>query len=55
MHMYIICLIKVACGTESILVLTDKNEVYMWDIPWAKSDDEDEDNLEISCTKVNNM
>jgi len=54
MYMYIICLVKIACGNECILVLTNENEVYMWDIPWVKSDI-DEDNLEISSTKVNNM
>jgi len=38
-RMYMICLVKVACGSNHTLALTDKGKVYVWGSNWYKQSD----------------
>jgi len=48
MYKYMICLVKVACGSDHTLALTDKGEVYVWSANCRKQSDFNKDDLELS-------
>jgi len=52
-RMYIICLVKVACGNSHTLALTDKGKVYVWGANWTKQSNPYIEDFELSRTMVN--
>jgi len=51
--MYIIYLVKVACGSHHTLALTDEGEVYAWGANWHKQSDFNNDDSKVPPTMVN--
>jgi len=56
MYMYMIRLVKVACGSNHTLALTDKGKVYVWGANWSKQlDPNRDDGFFLSPTMVNEI
>jgi len=55
MYMYMFCLVKIACGNNHTLALTDKGEVYAWGTNRHKQSDFSKNDSELSPTMVNDM
>jgi len=53
--MYMICLVKIVCGSHHTFALTDEGEVYVWGANWCKQSDFNKDDSEVFPTKVNVM
>jgi len=54
MYMYMICLVKVACGSCHTLALTDKGKVYVWGSNMYRHSDPNTEDVQIYPTLVNN-
>jgi len=48
MYMYMICLVKVACGSSHTIALTDKGKVYVWGANWYKQSDPNREGRKVS-------
>jgi len=55
MYICIICLVKVACGINHTLALTDKGEVYAWGANSCKQSDFNKADSKLSPTMVNDI
>jgi len=55
MYMYMICLVKVACGSNHTLALTDKGKIYAWGANWHKQSDPNREDFYLSPTMVNDI
>jgi len=53
--MYMICLVKVVCGSSHTLALTDKGKVYVWGTNNYKQSDPNREDFYLCPTMVNNI
>jgi len=53
--MYMICLVKVACGSYHTLALTDKGKVYGWGANYCKESNPNREDDTLPPTMVNDV